>query len=188
MSLTTIPSQVLEAGAEDAAGVPSIGYVQGASGKVVQAVIRAFGLSLLNAGIDVLGMTEVPGAEVGGDAVMRDLQSRSEFDLYQSLGRGSQSCSLDSVGLTEAAGFLEATLHPGADLLIINKFGKEESLGRGFSGAFRKAMLLDIPLLTSVNPVFETDWQAFTGGLAQRLPPSVEAISAWWQSQRRAKD
>lgn len=66
-------------------------------------------------------------------------------------------------------------------LLIVNKFGKEEAEGRGFTNVFRKAILLDLPVLTSVNPNFNEPWLEFSGGLACRIDCTPQAIEHWWQ-------
>ncbi len=131
----------------------------------------------------VAGMVEVEERRPGAApemSVIENLVSGARYIIYQDLGTGSQSCSLDSTGLSASAGELEAALSERCALVIISKYGKEEAAGRGFCSAFRKAILLDLPVLTSVNPIFEADWQDFSGGLGTRLAPCESALQQWW--------
>lgn len=167
-----------------------LAYVQGASSSSIQEELRRFGRLLLQRGFAVAGMTEVPSvhqtAMDDGTAIIQDLCSGQEYTIYQDLGSSSLSCSLDSTGLTAAAGALEAALQSPCDLVIISKFGKEEIAGRGFCDAFRLAFLKDIPVLTSVNPLFGREWSAFTADAGLKLGASPGEITLWWEDVLRA--
>jgi hypothetical protein len=52
--------------------------------------------------------------------------------ISQDLGRSARGCRLDPTALETAVGLVSASLDPGADVLIVNKFGKHEAEGRGF--------------------------------------------------------
>lgn len=177
-----------------AIGVPAawpspIGFLQGAAGPVIQNIMRDFGRALLRRGIAVAGMVEAEGTDFDSSpdlSAIEDLATGRRFNLYQDLGTGSQSCSLDSIGLSDAAGALESALGQSCALVIISKFGKEEAAGRGFSAAFQKAVLLGVPVLTSVNPMFDADWQDFSGGMAVRISPGASALEHWWADRAAA--
>jgi hypothetical protein len=67
----------------------------------------------------------------------------------------------------------------GSDLLVINKFGKQESLGRGLRPAIAMAVELGIPVLVGVNGLNLPDFMSFTSGEATRIGAEPAAILAW---------
>ena len=52
----------------------------------------------------------------------------------------------------------------------------------GVALAVAFALLLGVPVLTSVNPQFDAEWQDFTGGMAMLLPLEAATLRAWWQN------
>lgn len=65
-------------------------------------------------------------------------------------------------------------------MLIINKFGKHESDGRGFRPVIGEALAMDIPVLVGVNGLNEEKFQTFADGAAEALPADLDAIEAWF--------
>jgi hypothetical protein len=65
------------------------------------------------------------------------------------------------------------------DLLVINRFGRAESLGRGLIGCFVAALEANIRVLTAVRAPYVDSWVNFHGGLAAELPPEVQAVVDW---------
>ncbi|MEX5726690.1 hypothetical protein Ga0609869_000043 [Rhodovulum iodosum] len=53
------------------------------------------------------------------------------------------ACRLDPAALETAVGLVAAGLSSGADLLIVNKFGKHEAAGRGFRYVVAEAVAMD---------------------------------------------
>lgn len=98
--------------------------------------------------------------------------------ISQSLGTGSRGCRLDPQALESAIGISEAFL-PNADLLFVNKFGKQEAGGRGFRPLIAEALARDIPVLVGLNTLNSAAFDTFTGGLAERLDPNEDAVEAW---------
>jgi hypothetical protein len=76
-------------------------------------------------------------------------------------------------------GLVSASLAGGADLLIVNKFGKHEADGRGFREVIAEALARGIPVLVGLNGLNLPAFEGFAGGLAVPLPPEEEALSAW---------
>jgi hypothetical protein len=76
------------------------------------------------------------------------------------------------------------------DLLIINKFGREEAHGRGLRPAIAEALIAEIPLLIGVSTRNLGDFLTFVGDSATRLNPDVKAITAWCRNtiERGAHD
>lgn len=104
--------------------------------------------------------------------------------ISQSLGAGSAGCRLDSDALERAVGLAEAALAQGADLLIVNKFGKQEAAGRGFRALIARALIGGVPVLTAVAPAQMPAFRAFADGLA--MPVTAAEAGAWCLRAARA--
>lgn len=107
--------------------------------------------------------------------------------ISQSLGAGSSGCRLDSDALERAAGLAERVLAErgaGVDLVIVNKFGKQEAAGRGFRGLIGAALAEDVPVLTAVAPDQLAGFLEFAGDYATRL--DWETAAAWCRDRRAA--
>ncbi|TCD13834.1 DUF2478 domain-containing protein [Oricola cellulosilytica] len=102
--------------------------------------------------------------------------------ISQSLGRGARGCRLDSGALEEAVGLVSTHIQGGADLLIVNKFGKHEAAGRGMREVIGEALSRDIPVIVGLNPLNAAPFIEFTGGEAVGLPADLGALMAWVES------
>jgi len=154
-----------------------------------QSVMRSFAAELLAAGRNVTGMTErtAPGGPGGRkQRTLCDVASSERRLISQELGPGSSGCTLDAVSLASACAAIESRIGPGTDLVVINKFGRQEAGGGGLSGAICKAVMLDIPLLISVRPGFMADWHRFAAGLAHDAGPELSEVRDWWNATQRA--
>lgn len=88
--------------------------------------------------------------------------------ISQSLGEGSQGCRLDADGLERAAALAASGLD-GADVALVNKFGKQEAAGRGFRDFIAAAMAEEIPVLIAVAPELVAAFTGFAGDYATPL-------------------
>lgn len=104
--------------------------------------------------------------------------------ISQSLGGASKGCRLNPSELERAVGLVTPTLQGKPDLLpdllIVNKFGKHEALGRGFRPVIAEALMLGIPVLTGVNAVNATAFAEFSGGEAIQVSPTLIALQDWF--------
>jgi hypothetical protein len=108
-----------------------------------------------------------------------DLRSGEAFDIWEVRGACAGGCRLDERGLIDAEATILAAIAEGVDLLVINRFGRAESLGRGLIGCFAAALEAGIPVLTAVRAPYEDAWLEFHGGLAQNLPADGAQVTAW---------
>lgn len=99
--------------------------------------------------------------------------------ISQSLGAGARGCRLDPAALETAVGLVGARLRGGADLLMINKFGKQEAEGHGFRDVIAEALAMEVPVLVGLNGLNQDAFDAFAQGLAERLAPDPDALEAW---------
>lgn len=119
------------------------------------------------------------------DMDLRLLATGEVLRISEDRGALARGCTLDTQALTEAVARSEATLS-GAELLIINKFGKIEAEGHGFAPLIAEALCRGIPVLVGVNALNLPAFKVFAGGIAQPLPPNAQHVIDWCQSARVA--
>lgn len=113
------------------------------------------------------------------DMDLRLLSTGEVLRISEDRGALARGCTLDTSVLAQAVVATEAAL-PGADLLIVNKFGKTEAeAGGGFAPVIGEAICLDIPVLVGVNALNLPVFEAFTDGLAEALPADVSHVTDW---------
>ena len=140
------------------------------------------GRTFADDGLRLAGTVRVRPADPMGhpcDMELRVLPDGPEFRISQPLGSEAKGCRLDG-GVIEAIAFEVESRLPGADLLIINKFGKQEAQGRGFCTAISIAMEMGIPTLVGVNEMNAPGFHAFSDGIAVALPPEPRAVREWF--------
>jgi hypothetical protein len=117
-----------------------------------------------------------------------DLRSGRAFDIWELRGACARGCRLNERGLIDAEAPIASAIAERVDLLVINRFGRAESLGRGLLGCFAAALEAGVPVLTAVRAPYEDAWREFHGGLARELPPDWSRVIDWAQRARRRSD
>ncbi|MGH6816386.1 MAG: DUF2478 domain-containing protein [Hyphomicrobiaceae bacterium] len=108
-----------------------------------------------------------------------DLRSGREFDIWEARGACVRGCRLDERGLIDVEPSIMAALADGVDLIVVNRFGRAESLGRGLFRCFTAALEASVPVLTAVRAQYDEAWLQFHGGLGRSLPPGIDRILEW---------
>lgn len=103
--------------------------------------------------------------------------------ISQSLGAGSQGCRLDADALERAAALAASRLE-GADLALVNKFGKQEAAGRGFRDFVAAALAEEVPVLIAVAPQLLPAFAEFAGDYA--MPLTWAEAEGWCHARRAA--
>lgn len=119
------------------------------------------------------------GARRCADMRLEDLGSNRLIAISQFRGHHARSCHLDTSALEEAVGLAAATIENGADLLVINKFGKRECSGGGFRSVIDDALAAGIPVIAGVNEASSDGWADYTGGLARSVSLDFESVLSW---------
>ena len=149
----------------------------------IDAFFSGIAQTLAGQGMRVRGALQTRGAESGechcADMDLTTVGSGRTFRISQPLGNGSRGCRLHPGALAECSSFIERELYEGADLLILNRFGRGESEGRGFRDLIGKSMALEVPVLTAVRPTYADAWAAFGAGFACDLPMERAAVLDW---------
>ncbi|HAI29640.1 MULTISPECIES: DUF2478 domain-containing protein [unclassified Thalassospira] len=99
--------------------------------------------------------------------------------ISQTLGAHSRGCRLDTSALEEAVGHVTREIRKGADVLVINKFGKHEAEGHGFRDVIADALVNDIPVLVGLNQLNLAAFKEFAGGLETELRPEEHKLFEW---------
>jgi Protein of unknown function (DUF2478) len=89
-------------------------------------------------------------------------------------------CRLDPGRLAGLATRLAAAIEAGADLVIINRFGRSEAEGKGLIDLIPQALDADIPVLIAVPEQRFAAWIRFSEGMNVRLACRREALDRWW--------
>lgn len=113
------------------------------------------------------------------DMDVRVLPDGPVIRISQSLGAGARGCRLDPEALEIAVATAEARLAAGADLVIVNKFGKHEADGRGFRTLIAEAVARDVPVIMGVNGLNAARLAEFLGEVPELCEPVPEALDAW---------
>lgn len=100
--------------------------------------------------------------------------------LRISVDRGPEArgCRLDAGVLEQSALWVSDTL-ARSELLVVNKFGKQEAEGKGLSGAIADALERGLPVLVGVNGLNLPAFLAFADGMALKLAPDAASIADW---------
>lgn len=114
---------------------------------------------------------------LGGGPVIR---------ISQSLGEGARGCRLDAGALEQAVAEVTARMDDDVDLLLLNKYGKHESEGRGFRTLIADALDRDLPVLVAVNRLNLGSFLEFSAGLAEVLPNDHFGLQGWLGSVTRS--
>lgn len=112
------------------------------------------------------------------DMDLRLLPGGPVMRISSARGAAARGCHLDAGVLEGAAEWLLRHLD-GADLLIVNKFGRQEAEGRGLVPVIAMVLERDLPVLVGVNALNLAAWEVFAAGLSHPLPPAAAALCDW---------
>jgi molybdate transport system ATP-binding protein len=110
-----------------------------------------------------------------------DLMTGREVRICQYLGRDAAACKLNPAGLAEAATLVTRAVAAGVELVVVNKFSKQEAAGRGLRAEMADAVTAGLPLLTAVSDSCYGAWMGFTGGFGTTLLCDRRVVEDWWE-------
>jgi hypothetical protein len=145
------------------------------------AVLRDFAADLNARGFRAIGMVQAGQcADSSLSAVL--LPSGEKLLLSQDSDPAARGCRLDPGRLQNAAMRIAEALEAGADLLIVNRFGKRERDGKGLAYLIERAFAADIPVVIAVSSKSFADWIKFAGGMSVKLACDRHALDVWWSN------
>ena len=143
------------------------------------AVLRGFADELKDQGLRAVGMVQASQcADSSLSAVL--LPTGEKLLLAQDFDPAASGCRLDLARLQNAGARVADELKVGADLLIVNRFGKRERDGKGLAFLIERAFEADIPVVIAVSAKSFPDWIKFAGGMSVKLACERAALDAWW--------
>ncbi|MDJ0638597.1 MAG: DUF2478 domain-containing protein [Paracoccaceae bacterium] len=158
-----------------------IGYTIGPGRGDTDLLMAALAADIEAAGFKACGTVQI-NTECGGDGPcdmdVRVLPDGPVIRISQSLGPNARGCRLDPGALETAIAACEQRLDE-ADVLIVNKFGKQEALGRGFRGLIAEALGREIPVLVGLNGLNREAFDDFTGGAAEEIAADRAILKDW---------
>ena len=158
-----------------------IGYVSlPGKGATDACLSRAVAL-LVARGVPLAGTVQTNPQRTGRqvcDMDVRVLPDGPVLRISQDLGAGARGCRLDGGALETAVAEVTRRLD-GAALLVVNKFGKQEALGRGLVPVIAEAMGRGLPVLCGVNVLNLPAFLNFSDGTAEALSADPVAIVHW---------
>ncbi|MCB6178769.1 DUF2478 domain-containing protein [Rhodobacter sp. Har01] len=120
------------------------------------------------------------------DMDLRVLPDGPVVRISEDRGDLARGCMLDSSALEQTVVQVLRRLD-GADLLIVNKFGKREAEGRGMVPVIVQALDMGLPVLIGVNGLNLAAFLAFAGEATRALPSDIGSIVTWCALARTAK-
>ena len=147
------------------------------------ALLRGFAADLNKNGSRAVGLVQLghPLADPPQLSALL-LHSGDTMRLFQDLGRGSTGCKLEVGQLLAAGSRVAQAIDDGADLVIINRFGRQEIEGKGLSYLIERALSAEIPVVIAVPDARLAAWKVFSDGMAVHLPCDRAALDGWWSA------
>jgi nucleoside-triphosphatase THEP1 len=145
--------------------------------------LRQLALTLMEERLALAGLVQHNRPRPGRsrcDMILEDLCSGGLVPISQDRGPHARGCALDVGQLLSAMETVRAGLKDGADIVILNKFGKTESEGGGFRELIGEVIAAGLPLVIAVPWRNIESWRSFAGGLAREwvLAESAPADTA----------
>ena len=145
-------------------------------------VLRDFAADLNARGYRAVGIVQLGHHCLDANLSAILVHTGEELQLFQDLGTCSAGCRLDVGQLLEAGQQIAGAIDQGADLLIVNRFGRQEREGKGLTYLVERALSADIPVVIAVPHHRFADWIKFADGMSVKLRCKREALDAWWQA------
>jgi nucleoside-triphosphatase THEP1 len=156
--------------------------VQHSGGRRIDGLIASIAGQLKRQGLRVGGVVQSNVEQAGEsrcDMRLEELTTGRVVSISQRLGPQSRGCRLNDVALEQIVALVEASLEGGLDILILNKFGRQEAEGKGLRTAVAHAVAAGIPVLVGLNRAYTAEWREFCEGEGQLLEAEPAAVARW---------
>ncbi|WP_039019806.1 DUF2478 domain-containing protein [Halocynthiibacter namhaensis] len=113
------------------------------------------------------------------DMDVQVLSGGPKIRISQDLGNDSHGCRLNPDAMAQAIAGVEQRMQDGFDVFLLNKFGRQESEGKGFRELLGDAAAAGASILVGTNGLNESSFIEFSGGEAEFIAPNKTAILSW---------
>jgi hypothetical protein len=146
-------------------------------------ILLAFAADLSSRGQRAVGLVQA-GHHCLDDAELSVVlvHSGKKLQLFQNPGDGATGCRLDAGKLLGASAEVAHAIDHGADVVIVNRFGRQEREGKGLSYLIDLALSADIPVVIAVPNHRFSDWIRFADGMSVKLSCSRDSLDTWWNA------
>jgi nucleoside-triphosphatase THEP1 len=143
------------------------------------ATLRDFATDLNAHGYRAVGMVQTGQcADSSLSAVF--LHDGEKLNLAQDFDPDAKGCHLDVDRLHSAGLRIASALEAGADIVIVNRFGKRERDGKGLIYLIERAIDAGLPVVIAVSSRHFAEWIKFADGMTVKLACNKHALEAWW--------
>jgi len=156
--------------------------VQHSGERRIDRLIASIAGQLKRQGLRVGGVVQSNAEQAGEcrcDMRLEELTTGRVVSISQRLGPHSRGCRLNDAALEQIVALVEASLEDGLDILILNKFGRQEAEGKGLRAAVGHAVAAGIPVLIGLNRAYADEWREFCEGEGQLLEAEPAAVARW---------
>jgi len=163
----------------DGAATPLLAAIVYADGVYPQAAVEAVVAQCRMQGLNLAGVLQhhvSDRPERRCDIILEDLSCGHRTSIFEDRGQGAAGCKLDEIALTDAASRVERHLESNPDVLVLNKFGKAESLGGGLLDLIAAAINRQVTVVIAVPHSHLAAWRAFAGDFARELGSNPDAV------------
>ena len=144
------------------------------------AILHDFAAELNANGHRAVGMVQAGQcADSSLSAVL--LHTGEILPLSQDFDPDARGCRLDIARLQDAGRRIAEALDQGADIVIINRFGKRERDGKGLGFLIDRAYESNLPVVIAVSRERFAEWAKFAEGMAVKVVCDRHALDAWWR-------
>jgi hypothetical protein len=143
-------------------------------------LLREFVQDLITRGYRVVGLIQTRLAD--GSTAVTVLPTGETIPLAPRRRNVSPSSQPDPCDLATPAARIDALIPTGADLVIINRFGKLEAEGTGLVDEIACALSFDIPVLVAVPEFRFAEWLSYCKGMGVKLPCRSGSLQGWWDA------
>jgi nucleoside-triphosphatase THEP1 len=120
------------------------------------------------------------------DMDLRVLPDGPVVRISEDRGDLARGCTLDSGALEQTVLAVQQRLD-GAEVLIVNKFGKREAEGKGLVPVIAEALERGLPVLIGVNGLNLAAFLAFADEEVTALPTEALSVVGWCKAMMPAK-
>lgn len=165
--------------------VAAIPYEAG-QGEAVDTLLRTLAADMRAKGLKLAGAVQWNEPKAGQtrcDMVLEDLATGTRYDVSANQRGDAPACRLNAHALEDVAGIVASSIVPGLDLVVLNRFGKQEAAKGGFRAVIEAAIANELPILTALNSAHRTLWHQFTGGEGTFIAADEAELRNWCRAQ-----
>jgi Protein of unknown function (DUF2478) len=146
-------------------------------------VLHALASDLNARGYRAIGLVQLGHHCIDAPTLTAKLvHSGEELPIFQDLGARASGCRLDVGRLLDAGERIAQAIDEGADLVVFNRFGRQEREGKGLTYLIERALSADIPVVIAVPSHRFADWIRFANGMSVKLRCNRRALDRWWKT------